>query len=71
VSALLEIALRKSLAADAQTATARYIELAGRTAGMWGGKGASSGKKQPEQRTKSPGELMREEAAKHGRSGWP
>ena len=37
---ILEIALRKSLATDAQTATARYIELAGRKAGLWGGAGA-------------------------------
>ena len=35
---ILEIALRKSLATDAQTATARYIELAGRKAGLWGGR---------------------------------
>lgn len=41
---LLEIALRKSLSSDSQTATARYIELAGRKAGLWGGPGAASGR---------------------------
>jgi hypothetical protein len=44
---ILEIALRKSLATDAQTATARYIELAGRKAGLWGGNGAPAGRKEP------------------------
>jgi hypothetical protein len=43
---ILEIALRKSLATDAQTATARYIELAGRKAGLWGGNGAPTGRKE-------------------------
>jgi hypothetical protein len=37
---ILEIALRKSMATDAQTATARYIELAGRKAGLWKGQDA-------------------------------
>ena len=59
VLGLLEIALRKSLATDSQTATARYIELAGRKAGLWGGHGAPSGKKEPGEvpRTPSPAEL--------------
>lgn len=43
---ILEIALRKSLATDAQTATARYIELAGRKAGLWGGHGAPAREKE-------------------------
>jgi len=51
---ILEIALRKSLATDAQTATARYIELAGRKAGLWGGNGAPAGKKEPADPEMSP-----------------
>ncbi|MBS0546483.1 MAG: hypothetical protein JSR24_01965 [Proteobacteria bacterium] len=45
VLAILEIALRKSLATDTQTATARYIELAGRKAGLWSGNGAPVGRR--------------------------
>lgn len=33
---ILEVALRKSLASDSQTATARYIDMVGRKAGLWG-----------------------------------
>jgi hypothetical protein len=51
---ILEIALRKSLATDAQTATARYIELAGRNAGLWGGQGAPAGRKEPADPEMSP-----------------
>ncbi len=51
---ILEIALRKSLATDAQTATARYIELAGRKAGLWGGQGAPAGRKEPADPEMSP-----------------
>ncbi len=48
VLSLLEIALRQSMACEkGQTATARYIELAGRKAGLWGGNGAPSGRKEP------------------------
>lgn len=43
----LDLALRKSLAADVHTAPARYIELAGRHVGLWGGRGAPAGKKEP------------------------
>src|SRR5471030_24815 len=51
---ILEIALRKSLATDAQTATERYIELAGSKAGLWGGHGAPVGKKEPADPEMSP-----------------
>jgi len=44
----LDFALRKSLNADVHTAPARYIELAGRHVGLWGGKGAPVGKKEPQ-----------------------
>lgn len=44
----LSFALRKSLRQDdARTASARYIELAGRHAGLWGGHGAPVGRKEP------------------------
>lgn len=56
---ILEIALRQSLATDKQTATARYIELAGRQAGLWGGHGAPSGKREPGiEHSPSPAELL-------------
>jgi len=61
----------KSEAKGSFTAATHLVELIGKRINCWGGKGAPAGGKEPEQRTKSPGELMREEAAKHGRSGWP
>ncbi len=48
VRGFLDLALRRALASDVHTAPARYIELMGRTAGMWGGKGASVGRREPE-----------------------
>jgi hypothetical protein len=56
----LDLALRKSLNADVHTAPARYIELAGRHVGLWGGKGAPVGKHEPsapEKRDMSPAEI--------------
>jgi hypothetical protein len=55
---ILELALRESISSKAQTATARYVELAGRKAGLWGGHGAPAGKKEPAKRSLSPAELM-------------
>jgi hypothetical protein len=55
---ILEIALRKSISTEAQTATARYVELAGRKAGLWGGHSAPVGKKGSAERSLSPAELM-------------
>jgi hypothetical protein len=55
---ILEIALRQSLATEKQTATARYIELAGRQAGLWGGHGAPTGKRESGvEHSPSPAEL--------------
>jgi hypothetical protein len=43
----LSFALRRSLLQDdAKGASARYIELAGRQAGLWGGRGAPVGRKE-------------------------
>jgi hypothetical protein len=46
VLSLLDRALRQSLKSDVHTAPARYIELAGRKAGLWGGRGAPTGRKE-------------------------
>ena len=55
VRQILEIALRQSMASrKGQTATARYIELAGRTDGTWGGRGAPVGRKEPADPEMSP-----------------
>ena len=43
----LDTALRQSLASGKATASARYIELAGRYAGLWGGRGAPIGRREP------------------------
>lgn len=43
----LDTALRQSLASGKATASARYIELAGRYAGLWGGRGAPVGRREP------------------------
>jgi len=43
----LDTALRQSLASGKATASARYIELAGRHAGLWGGRGAPMGRPAP------------------------
>ncbi len=60
VRGYLRYALQKSLASDKHTAPARYIELMGRDARMWAGKGAPVGRKEPaESRSPSPAELHR------------
>ena len=41
----LRYSLRKAWADDVHTASARFIELMGREAGMWGGHGAPTGRK--------------------------
>ena len=43
----LRYSLRKAWADDVHTASARFIELMGREAGMWGGHGAPTGRKAP------------------------
>ena len=43
----LDTALRQSLASGKATASARYIELAGRHTGLWGGRGAPTGRSAP------------------------
>lgn len=43
----LRYSLRKAWADDVHTASARFIELMGREAGMWGGHGAPTGRKEP------------------------
>jgi hypothetical protein len=50
VLGFLDLALRKSLASGMHTAPARYIELAGRKAGLWSGRGTSSGRREPRDR---------------------
>jgi hypothetical protein len=43
----LDAALRQSLASGKSTASARFIELAGRYTGLWGGRGAPVGRREP------------------------
>jgi hypothetical protein len=58
----LHLGLRRSLAAQVDSSPARYIDLAGRHHGMWGGRGAPAGKKEPRQ----PEEQSISPAAFHG-----
>jgi hypothetical protein len=47
IEGYLDLALRQSIVAAAKASPARYIDLAGRLRGMWGGRGAPVGKKEP------------------------
>ena len=71
VRQILEIALRQSMAnKKGQTATARFVELAGRTDGTWGGRGTPNGRKEPAadaERSIGPAELMGLPAPRAGR----
>jgi hypothetical protein len=48
VRGYLRYALQKSLDENVHTSAARYIELMGREAGLWGGRGTSAGEHEPE-----------------------
>jgi hypothetical protein len=57
IEGYLDLALRRSIVSAVEASPARYIELAGRLRGMWGGRGAPVGKKEssePEEQSVSP-----------------
>jgi hypothetical protein len=61
IESYLDLALRRSIAAEVEASPARYIELAGRLRGMWGSRGAAAAGKElqapPEKRDMSPAEI--------------
>jgi hypothetical protein len=63
VRGYLEVALVRSMVSNAPTAPARYLEMLGRDAGMWGGVGATAvpkGSKEPDdpEMSPSPAEIL-------------
>jgi hypothetical protein len=63
VKQILEIALRHSMASEkGQTATTRYVDYIGRSAGLWGSRATSPDKKEPQ----APEEHSVSPAAFHG-----
>ena len=64
----LDFALRKSFTKD-EAAHTRFVELAGRHAGLWGGRAAAAGRKETTPRSKSPHELLPGGTSRHGNDG--